>query len=249
MSEVPMNFMNEEVVLEQPGFLKRILWTVTSPGKLMENLAQRPRVLFGLILSALSLDVLYLARLPLYKDFLRSTTLASSEYVESLTGQAMTAEMVEEALPTSMITGLISQPFGALFGLLLITLIFFAIFKIMGGQGKFKAYLSVTAYSGVISALYILLILIVSFFTGSLHQDVPLTSLATLASSDMAGTFFYGVLKGLEIFSIWSYAVMAIGFTAVSKLKSKHVYIVVAAIFLVGLVIAGFGEAALSAIM
>ena len=130
MSEVQMNYVNEEVVSKQPGFLKRILWTVTSPGKLMENLAQRPRVLFGIILSALSLDVLYLARLPLYKDFLRNSTLASSEYMESLTGQAMTAEMIEESLPTAMASGLISTPFAAIFGLLLITLIFFAIFKI-----------------------------------------------------------------------------------------------------------------------
>lgn len=244
MSETQISRTNEEIPNEQPGLLKRIAWVLTSPGKLMENLAARPRVLFGLILSALSMDVLYLVRLPLYKDFLRSSTLATSDYVESLTGQALTAEMVEQGLPAATIQGLIVTPITMVIIMLFITLIFFAILKIMGGKGKFKAYLSVTSYSYVISALYILLLIPVSFVTGSLHQDVPLTSLATLASADMEGTFLYGILKGIDIFSIWYYSVMTIGFIAVSKLKKTYVYGVATAIFLIGLMIVGAGEIA-----
>lgn len=249
MSDAQISRINEEVSYTQPGLLKRIAWVLTSPGKLMENLAERPRVLFGLILSALSMDVLYLARLPLYKDLLRSTTLATSDYIESLTGQTMTAEMVEKSLPAATVQGLIMTPISMVIGLLFITLIFFAVLKIMGGQGKFKAYLSVTGYTHVISAVYLLLLIPVSFITGSLHQNVPLTSLATLASSDMEGSFLYGMLKGIDIFSIWYYAVIAIGFTAVSKLKKTYVYGVVAAIFLIGLIISGVSAAALKAFM
>lgn len=241
MSDIQMSHVNEEVSYEKPGFLKRILWVLISPGKLMEDLAEKPRVLFGLLLSALSMDVLFLVRLPLYMDFLRSSM--------SLTNQAMTAELLETSLPIAAVAGLISTPIGAVIGMLFITLIFFAVLKLIGGQGKFKAYLSVTGYSYVITALYLLLLIPVSFVTGSLHQDVPLTSIATLASSDMAGTFLYGMLKGIDVFVIWNYAVMAIGFTAVSKLKKKYVYGVVAAVFLIGLIIGGAGSTALKAFM
>ena len=249
MSDAQISLINEESAIEKPGFLKRILWVLTSPGKLMESLAEKPRVLFGLILSALSMDVLYLTRMPLYKDFLRSSTLATADYVESLTGQVMTSEMIESSIPAAAIQGLIFTPITWVIMLLFITLIFFAILKIMGGQGKFKAYLSVTGYSYVIPALYIILLIPVSFVTGSIHQDSPLTSLATLASPDMQGTFLNGMLKGIDIFSIWSYAVMAIGFTAVSKLKKTYVYGVVGIIFLIGLIIAGVSETALKAFM
>ena len=124
-----------------------------------------------------------------------------------------------------------------------------AILKLIGGQGRFKAYLSVTCYSYVVPALYTLLLIPVSFVTGSLHQDIPLSSLATLASTDMRGTFLFGILKGLDIFAIWYYAVMAIGFTAVSKLKKTYVYGVAAVIFLIGLIIAGVGETSMKAFM
>jgi len=249
MSDAQISCSSEEVSYTSPGFLKRILWVLTSPGKLMENLAEKPRVLFGLLLAALSTEALYLARLPLYKDYLFTTSLATSEYIESLTGQTMTAEMIEQNLPAAVIQGLITTPITMVIALLFSTLIFFAILKIMGGQGKFKAYLSVMGYSYLIPALYAILLIPISFITGSLHQNLPLTSLATLASSDLEGTFLYGILKGINIITIWNYAVMAIGFTAVSKLKKTYVYVVVMIVFLIALLIGGAGTAVMKGIL
>lgn len=241
MMEAQTSQINQEVSCEQPGLLKRIWWAAASPGKLMECLAQKPRVLFGLILAAVSTDVLYISRMPLYEEFTRNTLYKTSEYMESLVGQSMTAEMVEESLPKTVTQSLITTPFAMIASLLFITLVYFAILKIMGGQGKFKAYLSVMCYSYVISALYILLVIPVSFVTGSLHLDIPLTSLAILAPEEMAGTFLYGIMKGLDVFAIWHSAVAAIGFVAVSKLKKSYVYSVVAGIFIIGLLITGVG--------
>ena len=245
MSEIQMNLVNEEAVYEQPGFLKRILWVFTSPGKLMASLAEKPRILFALILSAISMDALYLLRMPLYMDMLRTQALAQAGLSESLTGKATTPAMIEQTLPMSAKIGIISVPFSMLFMWLFITLVFFAILKIMGGQGKFKAYMSVTGYAYVITAAYILLILIVSFFTGRFMIDPSLTSLATLVSADSVGTVGYSLLKSLDIFSIWHYVVMAIGLAAVSKLKKRNVYMVVGIIFLIGIIISVAGASVL----
>lgn len=249
MTEAQISRSNQEVLCEQPGLFKRIRWAVTSPGKLMECLAQKPRVLFGLILAAVSTDVLYISRMPLFRDFIRDTLYKTSEYMESLLGQSMTAEMVEESLPGAIIQQLLLTPVTRIISLLFITLVYFAILKIMGGQGKFKAYLSVVCYSYVIPALYILLLIPVSFITGSLHLDIPLTSLAILASEEMAGAFLFEMIKGLDVFAIWNSAVTAIGLVAVSKLKKPYVYGAVGGIFIIGLLIAGVGTLMTKAFM
>jgi hypothetical protein len=248
MSEVQMNLVNEETVYEQPGLLKRILWVFTSPGKLMACLAEKPRILLGLILSLVSLDALYLTHMPLYQDMLRNASLAQIDYMESL-GVTMTPEMIEASLPQSMITGLISTPIAAAIMWLVITLVLFAVLKIMGGQGKFKAYLSVTGYASVISAAYMLIALVAATFTGSLHVDPTLTSLATLVSKDSVGTVVYALLKSIDIFSIWYYVVMAIGLAAVSKVKKSYVYIAVASVFVISVIIAIVGAIATQGMM
>jgi len=130
MSEIQLNTINEKTVNEQPGFLKRILWVFTSPGKLMASLAEKPRILFALILSAVSIDTLYLAHMPLYKDLLRASSMASSGYVESLTGQALTPEMIEQSLPTAVTSGLVTTPLASLAMLLITTVIFLIYLKL-----------------------------------------------------------------------------------------------------------------------
>ena len=243
------NQTNGEVSCKQPGLLKRILWVLISPGKLMECLAQKPRVLFGLILAAVSMDIFYYVRLPLFKDYTRNTLVATNAYMESLLGQSATAEMVEESLPSTIVQSFILTPVMMVVGLLFITLVYFAILKIMGGKGKFKAYLSVLSYSYVITAIYILITMLASFITGSLHIGTPLTSLAMLAPNEMKGTFLYGILTGLELFSIWNCVVIAIGLTAVSRLKKVYVYSAVGVVFIIGLLITAVQSAAMYAIM
>lgn len=247
MSDLQTNITGEEVTIKKMGFLQRVAGVITSPGKVMENLAARPRILFPLFLIAFAQLALYMIRLPLYQDFLRKTMQATSQLTESLTGVTMTPELMEQALSRSVSQSIITTPIGSLFYWLLITVIFFAIFKIAGAQGKFKQYLSVTGYAYVITALYLLITLCVSYFTGSLHLDMPLTSIANVFGEGMKGSFVFGLLKGLDVFSIWYYAVMAIGLQAVSGFKKRTVYGIVAAIFIIGMLITGAGEAAMGA--
>lgn len=231
------------------SFFQRIISTFTSPGKLMSDLAAKPRILFPAIMIAFAQLALYIIRLPLYKDFLRKSAIASSELTESLMGTEMTPEMIERSVSAGTIQSYFTTPLGSLFAWLFITVVFFAIFKITGSNGKFKQFLSITGYAYIISVLYIIITFIASFFTGSLHLDMPLTSLATLLSTDMKGNFLYGMLKGVDVFGIWYYTVIAIGLTAITDLKKTTVYSIVAGVFIVGLIIAGAGELAIGAYM
>ena len=247
MSEFQTNIINEEVTIKKMGFFQRVAGVITSPGKVMENLKEKPRILFPLFLIAIAQLALYMIRMPLYQDFLRKSSLAGAEFAKSLTGIELTPEMIEQSMSQAVIQGIITTPIASLFGWFLTTVIFLAIFKIAGGQGKFKQYLSVIGYAYVISALYLLITLVVSYFSGSLHLDMPLTSIATLFGEEMKGSFIFGMLKGLDVFSIWHYGVIAIGLTIVSGFKKRTVYGIVAGLFIIGLLIAGFTETAMGA--
>lgn len=249
MSDIQANIVNGEITAKGMGFFQRLVGVIFSPGKVMEELAAKPRIIFALILTAFAQLTLIVLRMPLYMDFLRKTMTATSAYVESLTGTKLTPEMIEQNLAKSRIQSIITTPLTALFMWVLITVIIFAIVKIGGGKGKFKQYLSVTGYAYVISALYLLITLAVSYFTGSLHLEMPLTSIGNLFGSEMKGSFIFGVLKGIDIFSIWYYAVIAIGTAIVSGFKKRTTYGIVAGIFIVGLIIAGAGEAAMGALL
>ena len=253
MSELHVTNINENASIErieQPGFLKRLWWVFTSPGKLMAALSEKPRVLFWMIVGAIVMDIKYLVRMPLFKDMLRSQALAQAQsgMYESF-GIEMTPEMVEASLPSSINIGLISIVPSFIIGFLLSALIFFAILKIMGGQGKFKAYLSVVVHANIILVLYTLLVIPISYITGSLHETPTLTSLATLLSPDQAGTTLFSILSAIDVFKIWYYAVLAIGFATVSKLKKKHVYAITAGIFIIGIIISVIGTSVTNAFM
>jgi hypothetical protein len=174
-----------------------------------------------------------LIRLPLFKEFMLNRTAEQLSNAGSQYGSAMTPEMIQQAANSGTIFGLAALPLGSLFGWLITTLIFFAVIKIGGGQGRFKHYLSVTGYSYVISTVYILLILIMSFFTNSLYMEAPLTSLASVLNPDTSAPWMYGLAKGIDLFTIWQYVVTAIGLTVVSKFKRKWVCYLIVAIFFV----------------
>jgi len=250
MSELQVTAINKEESNVQPGFFKRLWWLFTSPGKLMAALAEKPKILICMIIGALAMDIKYLVRMPLYKDMLRQAALAQSQSgLYEAYGIEMTPEMIEATLPTSMIAGLAGSLVAALAGFLLTALIFFAILKLMGGQGKYKAYLSVVVHANMIMVLYTFLVIPISYITNSLHEAPTLTSLATLLSPDQSGTIIYAILSSIDVFGIWYYAVLAIGFTAVSKLKKKHVYAVTAGVFLIGVIISVISVSAAQAIM
>ncbi len=251
MSELQVTTLNKEESNVHPGFFKRLWWIFTSPGRLMTALSEKPKVLICMIIGALAMDIKYLVRMPLYKDMMRQAALAQSQsgLYESY-GLEMTPEMIEASLPTSMIAGLVAGPFTViLLSFLLVALIFFAILKLMGGQGKYKAYLSVVVHANMIMVLYTLLVIPISYITGSLHEAPTLTSLATLLSPDQSGTLVYTVLSAIDVFSIWYYMVLAIGFAAVSKLKKIYVYAVTAGIFLIGIIISVISVSATQAFM
>ncbi|HEX2925199.1 MAG TPA: hypothetical protein VHP38_02895 [Ruminiclostridium sp.] len=84
-----------------------------------------------------------------------------------------------------------------------------------------------------------------AFFLGNLLTEaapIAITAYSHILLPKMDGNFFYGVAKSLDVFSIWEYAVIAIGAASVSKLPKKKAYIIVAAIYVVLMIYSGVVE-------
>lgn len=231
------------------GFLHRIKGIVLSPGKTTLSLSERPRVLFGLMASILARPLLSLLRLPLLQSELRDKQLKSLTMLKEKFNYDITPEMIEKRLPVTTVTSIVSYAFAGIVSLIFLSLVFFAIFKMMGGHGKFKAYLSVTGYAYTIMLLYYAIVGAASFFTGSLYINTSLTSLANLLPQNMSGQFIYGAAGGIDLFRIWYFTVIAIGMAQVSRLKKKYVYGSVCIVFLIGLLISGLSTAAAGVLM
>ncbi len=235
--------VDEKEKVREMGFLKRVLGIVFSPGQVMERLSGKPKVLFPIVVMLVAMPLLYIIRFPLFKDYTRNSIGMGMEIYSSTTGIEYTPEMIEQMVDLYSKIQLAIIPVGLLVVWILSSLLLFVAMKIFRGKGSYKQYLSVTGYAYVITILSMLLTFFVSFFTESLHMFIPLTSLAALfTGTEIQGTFIFGMLKGIEVFSIWHYAVIAIGLKYVSKLSSTKVYTIVACLYAIIIVINGMGE-------
>ena len=225
--------LDEDSNAAKMGFFQRVIGVIVSPSETMKDLIAKPRVLFATLLTALSMLGLYLIRFQMYKDFMKTTmelTLANSN-------KQLTPEQIQSAMPITVITGLIGTPIGSVLAWIVGAAILFGLIKLFKGEGKFKQYLAITGYAYVIMFLYILLSAIVSFFSGSLLLDSSVTNITNLFLPDLKGTYVYGVLRGIDFFTIWHYIVIGIGITLVSKLSKPKVYSIILIIYIASILI------------
>jgi Yip1 domain. len=221
----------------QLGFLKRIFGVFFWPGKTMECLSERPRILFPLLFVAITNAAMILSVLPMYKEYMRSILEAQSARM----GTALTPEQYDRAINIAVFSSPFSVAAGVAAKLVIGSLILWGIIKIFKGQGNFKQVLSVTGYAvGMISVLSIIAKVVQIRLTG-VFDTMSYTNLAVLMPK-MDGNFFYGMAKFLDVFSIWQYAVIAIGVASVSRLPKKKAYMIVGAIFVILMLYAGAAE-------
>jgi hypothetical protein len=226
------------VEVESMNVFQRIIGIIVSPGKTMQNLIVRPRILFPILMIAISSLLLILINMTQYKEYMR----ASTEVVMENMGMTLTPEQLDMQMNFSAITSLITTPIIYLVIWLIGTAILFGIVKAFKGEGKFKQFMSITGFAWVITVLSYIVMTAVSYATGSFNLELPVTSVASILPADLKGNFVYGLARGIELFSIWQYVVIAIGVTQLSKLSKTKVYSIIGSIYAVYLLYAGSSE-------
>lgn len=242
MSNFIANYSSESqagtVKVKHMSFIKRVLGVIFSPGAVMESLRAKPRVLFPVILMIVASLAFLAVNFDMYREYLTENLMN----VYDTMNMEMTEEQLESFAKVSAVISLVTMPVGILAVWLAGTAILFGIIKIFKGEGTFKQFLSVTGYAYVIMVLSYIVTSIIAYFTGIFNMELNATSLASLFSTDMRGTFIYGVLNAIELFSIWYYIVIGIGVAIVSKLTKKKTYLIIGVLYALLLAYNGFQQ-------
>ena len=112
---------------------------------------------------------------------------------------------------------------------------------ILGGSAKFKQLFSINVFRSFIPILggFIKLPIILNKQTLNVHF-----SLATFMSDALKDTFLYKALASVELFNIWSIAVLCIGVAVACKIKISKVWPIVVIVYAIYFI----GQAALSSL-
>lgn len=230
MDNLELNIKTDVTEVKQPGFISRIIGIFVSPTEIMKALIEKPRVLFPIFASALGAFTLYLSRFSLYKEFQMAIGEAKLDEMAS----KLTADQIASSkaiMEKTVSWGLYAVPVSSLLMWIIFTAVVFGLAKAFKGQGKFKQYLSITGYAGVIMLLYYALSIGVSFFSGKLMLDASLANITNLFLPDIKGSYLYGIFRSIDLFGIWQYIVAGIGISLVSKISKVKVYSIIFVIY------------------
>jgi len=211
------------------NFFQRLIGIIVSPIKTIDDLIEKPRILFPILSMGFGLLVLYLLRYELYTEYVHEALVRSLESM----GQTLAPEQIEAYLQMTVPISLISSAIVPIITWFVITAVIFGVVKIFKGEGSFKQYLSILGYAGVVTLLYYIICIATSFMTGKLMLDASLTNITNLFMPDIRGTYVYGIIRSIGLFSIWYYALVAVGVARLSKISKEKVFSMVTVIFII----------------
>ncbi|MHA6488189.1 toxin SDP protection protein YknW [Bacillus cabrialesii] len=205
---------NSATATEKPS----LFGVITNPSVQFERIRERPAVWGPLFIVAAIIIV---------GAVLQSLGTDYSELMKSSDTQGLTAEQIETVATITKFGGMAGAIFGGIAALFIAPLIYWLCVKISGGVTTYKKMLSLGLFVSLISSLGLLVNGIVAFTTDT-NSLYSMTSLAGIIPSDGA---LASVLNTFEIFSIWSYVLLAIGLHKTGSISKKAGWISVIVLF------------------
>lgn len=221
-----------ELSKNEIGRKPSIFGMIFSPNEQFERIRERPVVLVPLLIIlgiAIVMAILVGQAVMNYAPSAEELGLAEEEV---------------KAMESLIMGGAIATTFLAIpFGLLISTLIYFAIAKIAKSQVTFKQMFSLSIFVGFIGVLGQLINSIVMMALNT-NPDETLFMPTSLNGLVNATGALGGVLSAIEIFSIWGTILLALGLHKVAGLSKKASWIIVIVFFIIGVIFAAIGGAA-----
>ncbi len=209
--------MEELARTSEMNFLSRMFGVFFSPQKTMESINHKPGwvvpliviLLATVILSVISMPVTIPYQLEKQRTAMEERGMSDEEIDQAL---EMSAKITKFAIPAG---GLIM---GGIFLVIIALVVWFVGNIILGGETNFARVFSVFLYSSFISLFggIIKLPIIFSRQTPDVHF-----SIASFFNPDSLNKWLYSFLKTIELFQIWQFIVLAIGFAVIYKFSMK----------------------------
>jgi hypothetical protein len=228
---------------------ERIAGVLFSPAETFADIARRPDVI-GPLAIILILGYIATALMIPKMDIGAITTMQAEQMRKQ--NPNMSEEQIEQA-------GRIASAAAKVFGWLgpIVMVIWYAIvagalllaFRLFGGQGTYKQAFSTTLYAWMPLVLFTILMAVVVMARGTFDP----TTAATLVKSNPAflvdmkeQPVLFSLLSSFDIFTIWTVALLAIGFATLSKTSIGKAFGIVISLWLC-MIVVKLGFAALGA--
>ena len=158
------------------------------------------------------------------------------QFEQNIKDGKMTQEQAENAMETMNPEGTMFKVIGYGFAaigpfliLLILSVIYFVILKIMKSEAHITEVMNVVGLSYIIIAIGNLIATVVSIVMGELSS----LSLAMLFTEESVGTKVFTMISKVDIFSIWFYTVVAIGITKIGRISMAKSVLFVFGIWIV----------------
>jgi hypothetical protein len=204
--------------MQSISLLFKVLW---SPGEAMYLLSKSPRVLAPLLFLSIFSGVmggLAFAKIDfgdMYMRMVEKTPQGAnmSDDQKAQMKRIMSLPVIKAAIPV----------IGVIFSVLLILLVaavYFGLFSLIGREGSFKAYLSVTAFAFVPMIFSSIATVVRAFLmpqTSLMLDEIGSLSAGIFIDRDTASPVLFSLANSVDLVSIWILTLLVIGYGFVTR--------------------------------
>ena len=217
---------------EAPNTIQRIMGVLFNPGETFESIVKRPNIL-GPLLIFIIISVVSAVAVAVKVDF----NALAREAIEA--NPNIPADKAEGAVSMTkgiMKVSMYASPVLIVLMLVIASGVLLLAFKMFGGEGDFNIALAVTTYAwfprlirGILGAIVML-----SKSSLSIYElQNPVMSNLGFLFDPKTQPVQYAIGSSLDIFNLWSLALLIIGFAAMSKLSKVRSAVIIVVLWLV----------------
>ena len=220
------------------GVIARMVGTFSSPGKTFASLNQQVEHMdwfIPLIVAAVVAMISAYIIMPIAKT---DALNAVPEHIQkdATLSDEQQAQVQESMEKVGSIAVVVLAPIGMAASLFIQAAVFLALANfILGGVGNYKKTLAVVSYSTLVGIPGAIVTVPLMLAKGSFNVQV---GPGLLLPATMDGSYIYQVLTMINLFSIWQYALVAIGLGIIAGIPTKRMACGVFGLWIVYILIA-----------
>jgi len=200
------------------GLIFKVLW---SPGEAMFEISKSPRILAPLLFMMLFSVITGMAIMSKI-DFAEMTlrTIERSRQGANMTEEQK--ELLRRNMNLPIVKGFTfaSTIVTPILLILFVTLIYFVVFTLLGREGSFKAFFSITAFSFIPSIFRGLATVITAFVippASLMLDELGSLSPSTFLDRDAVSPVLFTAVNMIDVVTIWILALLVIGYGFVTR--------------------------------
>jgi len=204
------------------GLVFKVLW---SPGEVMFLIAKNPRVILPLsllICSSLLSGAIVMTKLP----ELPLRAIERSPQGMNLSDEAKDRIRQQINSPITRFFTIVFSGLRPVLALLIVSGIYFSAFTIIGREGNFKSFFSITAFAFIPTIFRQIVAILSALFAPSssiMPDELGSLSPAVFLDRDSVSPIVFMGMNMIDIVSIWTLSLMVIGFAFVTRKSVSRV--------------------------